>query len=46
MITINNIILNTIAKKLIEKFKLDKIKDYVFDDNELDKQMKDVKASL
>ena len=46
MITINNIILNTIAKKLIEKFKLDKIKDYVFDDNELDKQMKDVKARL
>jgi hypothetical protein len=37
---LSKLIINQVIKLLISKFKLDKIKDYVFKDNELDKTSK------
>ena len=37
---ISKFLLNTVIKHLIKHFKLDKIKDYVFNDNELDETSK------
>tara|TARA_R110000824_G_scaffold197903_1_gene381635 strand:- start:302 stop:469 length:168 start_codon:yes stop_codon:yes gene_type:complete len=37
---ISKIIINAVAGKLVKHFQLDKIMSYVFDDNELDKKLK------
>jgi hypothetical protein len=40
------LILNQVIKLLIENFKLDKIRDYVFEDNELDEKVKNLENRL
>ena len=37
---LSKMLINQIVNLLVKNFKLDKIKDYVFDDNELDKTSK------
>jgi len=37
---ISKMIINAVAGQLVKHFKLDKIMSYVFDDNELDKKLK------
>ena len=42
----SKIIVNLVASRLVKHFKLDKIMSYVFDDNELDKEVKEIKADI
>ena len=42
----SKIIVNIVASRLVKHFKLDKIMDYVFDDNELDKEVKNIKSDI
>ena len=42
----SKIIVNIVASRLVKHFKLDKIMDYVFDDNELDKEVKNIKGDI
>lgn len=37
---ISKMIINAVAGQLVKHFRLDKIMKYVFDDNELDKEVK------
>ena len=37
-------LINAVATALTKHFKLDKIMSYVFEDNELDKKLKDLQA--
>ena len=37
---IPKILINTVANKMVKHFKLDKVMSYVFEDNELDKEVK------
>ena len=39
-------LINTVANQLVKHFKLDKIMQYVFDDNELDKKVKQIEKRL
>ena len=39
-------VINSVAGKLAKHFKLDKVMDYVFDDNNLDEKMKEVEIRL
>ena len=43
---IPKILINSVAGSLTKHFKLDKIMSYVFDDNELDKKVKDLERRL
>ena len=43
---ISKLILNQVIKVMTDKFKLDKIKSYVFDDNELDEKVKNLEGRL
>ena len=38
----SKLIVNAVASRLVKHFKLDKIMDYVFDDNELDDEVKEI----
>ena len=42
----SKLIVNAIATKLVKHFKLDKIMSYVFEDNELDKKVKNMEDRL
>ena len=42
----SKLIVNAIATKLVKHFKLDKIMSYVFEDNELDKKVKNIEDRL
>ena len=39
---IPKMLINAVATKLVKHFKLEKIMSYVFDDNELDKEVKTI----
>ena len=39
-------LINAVASRLVKHFKLDRIMSYVFDDNELDKEVKEIKADI
>ena len=43
---ISKMIINAVAGKLVKHFKLDKIMSYVFEDNNLDKELKKVKRRI
>ena len=43
---IPKLILNQVIKLLVENFKLDKIRDYVFEDNELDEKVKNLEDRI
>ena len=43
---IPKILINQVANSLTKHFKLDKIMSYVFDDNELDKKVKEMERRL
>ena len=43
---IPKLILNQVIKVLVDKFSLDKIKSYVFEDNELDEKVKNLEDLL
>ena len=43
---IPKLILNQVIKVLVDKFSLDKIKSYVFEDNELDEKVKNLEDRL
>ena len=43
---IPKMIINAVATKLAKHFKLDKIMNYVFEDNELDEKVKDLDKRL
>ena len=43
---IPKMLINVVAGKLTKHFKLDKIMSYVFDDNELDKKVKNLEDRL
>ena len=43
---ISKMIVNMIASRLVKHFRLDKIMSYVFEDNELDKELKKVKREV
>ena len=43
---IPKLILNQVVKLLVENFKIDKIRDYVFEDNELDEKVKNLEDRL
>ena len=43
---IPKLILNQVIKVLVDKFSLDKIKSYVFEDNELDEKVKNLEDGL
>ena len=40
IIIVTKLVINSVAGKLAKHFKLDKIMNYVFDDNELDEKVK------
>ena len=42
----SKILVNLVASKLVKHFKLDKIMNYVFDDDELDEEVKEIKADI
>ena len=42
----SKILVNLVASKLVKHFKLDKIMDYVFDDNELDEKTKNLEDRI
>ena len=43
---IPKLILNQVIKVIVDKFSLDKIKTYVFEDNELDEKVKNLEDRL
>ena len=43
---IPKILINTVANKMVKHFKLDKIMSYVFEDNELDKEVEQLKKRV
>ena len=43
---IPKVLINTVAARLTKHFKLDKVMSYVFDDNELDKKVKEMESRL
>ena len=43
---IPKLILNQVVKLLVENFKIDQIRDYVFKDNELDEKVKNLEDRL
>ena len=43
---IPKMLINAVANRLVKHFKLDKIMDYVFNDNELDKEVKEIKNDI
>ena len=43
---IPKILVNSVANTLAKHFKLDKVMSYVFDDNELDKEVKQLKKRV
>ena len=43
---IPKMLINAVANKLVKHFKLDKIVNYVFEDNELDEAIKDNTARI
>ena len=43
---IPKLILNQVIKLLVENFKLHKIRDYVFEDNELDEKVKNLEDRI
>jgi len=43
---LTKLVINTVANKLAKHFKLDKIMDYVFDDNELDVKVKKLEKRI
>ena len=43
---IPKMLINQVANTLTKHFKLDKVMSYVFDDNELDKKVKNLEARL
>ena len=42
----SKLIINAVASRLVKHFKLDKKMDYVFNDNELDKEEKEIKNDI
>jgi len=45
-VIIPKLILNQVIKVIVDKFSLDKIKSYVFEDNELDEKVKNLEDRL
>jgi nicotinic acid mononucleotide adenylyltransferase len=45
-VIIPKILINTVANKMVKHFKLDKIMSYVFEDNELDKEVEQLKKRV
>ena len=43
---VSKMIINAVASKLAKHFKLEKVMDYVFDDNELDKKVSEMNKRL
>ena len=43
---LTKMVINTVANKLSSHFKLDKIMNYVFEDNELDKKTKNLEDRI
>ena len=43
---LSKLLINQVANYLTRHFKLDKIRDYVFDDNELDNKVKDLEERI
>ena len=43
---VSKMIINAVASRLTKHFRLDKIMSYVFDDNELDKKVKEMEKRL
>ena len=43
---IPKMLINAVANKLVKHFKLDKIMAYVFDDNNLDKEVREMKTDI
>ena len=46
VVIVPKMLINTVANQLVKHFKLDKIMQYVFDDNELDKKVKQIEKRL
>ena len=43
---LTKMVINSVATKLAKLWKLDKVMSYVFDDNELDTEVKEIKSRL